>query len=135
VTLAVVAGAAVWAALWTSGTRLTQVALPELAVPGRPLTHPGVLAWFIGYSAALSVLAGLVASRVAGREKPMRAVAILSALQLALGIVAEASYWNLAPLWYHLVFLALVVPATLYGGTLAARWFHTRRAAGLARAG
>ena len=58
--LAVVAGAAVWAALWTSGTRLTQVALPELAVPGRPLTHAGVLVWFIGYSVALSVLAGLV---------------------------------------------------------------------------
>lgn len=42
-------------------------------------------------------------------------------LQLTLGIVFEVSYWHLMPVWYHLVFLALVGPATLYGGVLRGR--------------
>jgi hypothetical protein len=91
-----------------------------------------VLVWFIVYSVALSVLAGWIAGRVAARGQPMRAVAILAALQLALGIVAELSYWSLMPLWYHLVFLSLLVPATLYGGRLAASRSDVRLAASVA---
>jgi hypothetical protein len=30
------------------------------------------------------------------------------------------SAWQLTPVWYHLVFLALLVPAVLYGGRLRA---------------
>ena len=37
----------------------------------------------------------------------------LTVLQLGIGIFAEVSYWELMPVWYHLVFLALLVPATV----------------------
>jgi hypothetical protein len=40
----------------------------------------------------------------------------LAVLQLLLGIGFEASAWNLMPVWYHLVFLALIIPATVMGG-------------------
>jgi hypothetical protein len=43
---------------------------------------------------------------------------LLAVIQLGLGIVAEVSYWHLMPVWYHLVFLATVVPATVAGGYL-----------------
>ncbi len=69
----------------------------------------------IGYSVGLSVLAGFITALVGGKT-PMPAVWALSILQLSIGIAVEASYWNLMPVWYHLVFLALIVPATVYGG-------------------
>lgn len=72
---------------------------------------------FIGYSVLLSLLAGFVTAWAAG-DRPMPVVWALAALQLGLGIVAEVSYWELMPVWYHLVFLALVVPATVAGGML-----------------
>jgi hypothetical protein len=48
----------------------------------------------------------------------MRTVWIFAVIQLVVGIGFEISYWEMTPVWYHLVFLALVVPATVWGGTL-----------------
>lgn len=120
VLLAVVAGAAVWAVLWVGGNQLAQAMLPSIVVPGEPLAHTGVLLTFIAYSVVLSVLAGWVAARFGG-SRPMRAVWILAVLQLVLGIVIETASWSLLPVWYHIVFLALLVPATVYGGRLWSR--------------
>lgn len=116
--LAVVAGAVVWATLWLTGTRIvTSVGGLD---PNAPLTVPGILVGYILYSVVLSLLAGWVAALVRG-ESPMTAVWVLAGIQLAMGIAAEASYWALTPVWYHVVFLALIVPATVYGGMLRAR--------------
>jgi hypothetical protein len=114
---AVAAGAAVWAVLWIGGNGGLAAAFPEIIVPGRRLDHLPMLLGLIGYSVALSVLAGFVTAAVRGRDA-MGAVRILAGLQLALGILAEALYWSTLPVWYHLVFLALIVPATLWGGHL-----------------
>ena len=113
--LAVLAGATVWAVLWNLGTLGTQAALPDIVRPEQPLTHAGVLLAFIGYSVGLSVLAGFITALVGGKT-PMPAVWSLAVLQLSIGIAVEVSYWNLMPVWYHLAFLALIVPATVYGG-------------------
>jgi hypothetical protein len=75
----------------------------------------------------LSILAGYVTATVASRD-PMRAVWALAVVQLALGIGIEVSAWNLTPVWYHLVFLALLVPATVYGGRLRVRQGRAREA-------
>jgi|SRR5688572_28531657 len=118
--LAVVAGAVVWALLWVGGTQAAQAALPSVLAVGQPVTDAGALAALIVYSVLLSILAGYVTAAVATKE-PMRAVWALAILQLALGIGFEASAWSLTPLWYHLVFLVLIVPATVYGGRLRDR--------------
>ena len=118
--LAVLAGAAVWAALWVGGTQAAQAAFPSTLSAGQPITNVGVLVGLILYSLPLSMLAGYVTAAVAARN-PMPAVWGLAILQLVLGIIAEASAWSLMPVWYHLVFLALVVPATVYGGLLRVR--------------
>lgn len=114
---AVIAGAAVWALLWGLGNRVAQGALPEVLAPDAPLTHRGLLSAYIGYSVILSVLAGYVAAAVGGAHAKL-AVRALAVLQVSLGLVAEISYWSLMPVWYHLVFLALIVPATVVGGRL-----------------
>lgn len=119
VALGVVAGAVLWAVLWVGGTGAARAALPELLDPARRLDHVGALLGFIAYSVVLSIAAGYVAAAVA-KASAMRAVWILAVLQLAIGIAVEVSYWDLMPVWYHLVFLALLIPATVYGGRLKA---------------
>jgi hypothetical protein len=118
--VAVVAGAAVWAALWIGGTQAAMATVPEMLPRDQPVTHLGALLGLILYSLPLSVLAGYVTATVAGKD-PMAAVWALAVLQLILGIIAETSAWSLTPAWYHIVFLALVVPATVYGGRVRVR--------------
>jgi hypothetical protein len=118
--LAVVAGAAVWAALWIGGTQAAQAAFASTLAAGQPVTNVGALLGLIAYSLPLSMLAGYVTAAIAARN-PMPAVWALAILQLVLGIIAETSAWSLTPVWYHVVFLALVVPATVYGGLLRVR--------------
>jgi hypothetical protein len=129
--LAVIAGAAVWAVLWIGGTRAAQAAFPSALAEGQPITHVGALLGLILYSVPLSILAGYITATVMGRD-PMPVVWVLAVLQLIFGIIAEVSAWNLVPLWYHIVFLALVVPATAYGGKMrvrrAARQLHSAAA-------
>ena len=117
VILAVLAGAILWAVLWNIGTRVAQALFPELLPLDQPITHAGILVAYIGYSVVLSIAAGFVTA-VCGGRNPMTAVWALATLQLTLGVVFEVSYWNLLPVWYHLVFLALIVPATVFGGVL-----------------
>lgn len=118
--LAVLAGAVVWATLWVGGTQALQRAFPSLLAAGQPVTNAGALTGLILYSVALSIVAGYVTAAVASRD-PMPAVKGLAVLQLLLGIGFEVSAWNLTPVWYHLAFLALIVPATVYGGRVRAR--------------
>jgi hypothetical protein len=125
--LAIVLGMAAWAVPWNLGTRAGQAAFPTLLVPERPITHASVLVALVVYSVVLSLLAGYATATVA-RGEARAAVAVLAAIQLLVGIWAEVSYWELMPAWYHLVFLALVVPATLVGGALRRRC-ETRPAA------
>ena len=118
--LAVLAGAVVWAVLWLAGTSGLAALVPEHTAPDEPLTHVGIMLFLIALSVALSVLAGWTTGRVSA-VRPVRDATILAVLQLALGIGFQASAWSLFPLWYHLIFLALIVPATVYGGRLAER--------------
>lgn len=119
VALGVVAGAVLWAVLWVGGSGAARAAMPELLDPSQRLDHAGALFGFVAYSVVLSVAAGYVAAAVA-KASAMRAVWILAVLQLLIGIAVEASYWDLMPVWYHLVFLALLIPATVLGGRLKA---------------
>ena len=48
----------------------------------------------------------------------MRTVWVFAIILLATGIAIEVSSWELTPVWYHMVFLALLVPATVWGGML-----------------
>lgn len=115
VALGVLAGAALWAVLWVGGTGAARAAMPELLDPALPLEHTGALLGFIAYSVVLSLAAGYVAASVALSDA-MQSVWILAILQLVIGILVEISYWDLMPVWYHLAFLALIVPATVAGG-------------------
>lgn len=115
---AVVAGVVLWGVLWNA-LSLGLMSLGMITA-GEPITGVGLLLGLIAYSAALSVGAGWVAAAIKGDPDAMTAVKALAGTNLLIGIVTEVLYWELMPVWYHVVFLALVVPMTLQGGKLKA---------------
>ena len=119
IVLGVVAGVVLWGLLWVGGSSAAQAAWPDLIDPEVRLDHLGILGGYLIYSVILSLLAGYVAAAIGGAAA-MRTVWILAVVQLGIGIFTEISYWDLTPVWYHLVFLALVVPATVVGGRMKA---------------
>lgn len=116
---AIVAAFLLWTVLWMGFTSGLQAAFPDVIRADEPLRHTGALFGYLGYSALISALAGYVCAAVR-RESPMRTVWIFALIQLATGIGFEVSYWNMTPAWYHVAFLALIVPATVWGGSLKA---------------
>lgn len=129
--LAVVAAEVMWTVCWLGGMAAAAALLPGIVDPAQPLTHTGVLVGYVGYSVLLSLGAGWVVARVKGSD-PMRTVWVFAGIQLAIGVGMEISYWAMTPVWYHLVFLALLVPATVQGGRMGAKSGGTRRVAATA---
>ena len=113
---AVVAGVVLWGLLWNA-LNFGLMGL-GLVMAGEPITSVALLLGLIAYSAALSVLAGWVAAAIKGDPGMMTAVKALAGTNLLIGIVTEVMYWELMPVWYHMVFLLLVAPMTLQGGRL-----------------
>ena len=112
----VVAGVVLWGVLWNGAN--AGLGASGVVTVGEPIGAVPVLLGLIVYSAGLSVLAGYVSAVIKGMPDAMTAVKILAATNLLIGIVVEVMYWSLMPAWYHIVFLALVVPMTLQGGRM-----------------
>jgi hypothetical protein len=117
--LSVLAGMVLWTALWIPFNQGMQAAFPDLIDPARYLGHGPVLVTFIVASFLFSVAAGYLTAALA-RRRPVHHAAALGVAQLLLGIGFEVSYWTLLPVWYHVVFLALLIPGNLIGGMLRA---------------
>ena len=112
---AVLAGMVLWSVLWIGSNAGLGSAFPEIMIEGQPLFHVPLLLTLIALSVVYSVAAGYVTGMTAARNAVKHAWA-LGVAQLALGIFFEVSYWNLLPVWYHLVFLALLIPGNVFGG-------------------
>jgi hypothetical protein len=115
--LSVLAGIAVWGLLWVGGNSALAVAMPGSFDANGVTSSSGVLFLILVYSIFLSVLAGW-ATAVIARRSPTRHALALGLIQLLIGIAAQAAYWELMPLWYHLPFLALLIPGNLLGARL-----------------
>jgi len=117
--LAVLAGMILWAGLWVGGNAVLRGALPD-AYDAEGLTRSvAVLSLILVLSVVLSVIAGYLTAAIAGRRAILHAF-VFGAVQLAIGVGVQAAVWQQMPLWYHLSFLALLIPASLLGGALRA---------------
>ena len=117
-TLAVLLGFAVWTALWLAGNSVLFTEAAEVVGAGERYTAVGPLSGAIGLSVVCSLSAGLVASKLGGAGRP---VAVLAGLLLLTGLGVQVGAWDLMPVWYHVLFLVLLVPCTCLGGCLGAR--------------
>lgn len=115
---AVAAGFALWSVLWVGGNALAAGMFPEQLALGERVADPLVLVVLIVASVVISMVSGYAAAAIAGRDQALRAVQVLAGVLLLVGVAVEVSGWDLTPAWYHLVFLALLVPATIMGGRL-----------------
>lgn len=117
--LAVIVGFVLWSVLWLC----FNVALNKLGLIPRALTQPMVdiapLAALLVGSVVISVISGYVAAAIAGAPAS-QAIAILGALLLLTGIYFQSQVWHLMPIWYHLIFLVLLIPMTFAGARLRA---------------
>ncbi len=116
--VSVVASFVIWSILWVGGGRVGAAVFSgsfnESGIP----TASGILVGFIVYSLLLSILSGFVCAKLAP-PPVMRHVLILGAALLLTGIGVQASAWTLMPIWYHLIFLALLIPGVWVGSQLA----------------
>jgi hypothetical protein len=113
--LAVVAGFVVWSVLWLGGNAAIGALIPGVVNVSGSVSNVGFLLALL----ALSLLASLAAGYTAAALKAHPgAVWLLALVLLVVGIAVELGSWRLLPVWYHLVFLALIVPLVRFGAGL-----------------
>ena len=116
--LGVVAGLVAWVAIATLAGLILRVSWPDYAsVAATPMSFTlKMLLVRLAIGAIATLVTGLVATLVAPRARRVRWIAGL--ILLALFIPEHASLWSEFPVWYHLAFLASLVPLSWAGGAL-----------------
>ncbi len=115
--LAVIAGSVVWTMMWLGSNALVMRLFPDWYGEGGKVESVPVLLFTILRSVILSLLAGYITAFIARRSEIKHSFA-LGVLQLVLGIIATIQFYNVAPLWYHALFLTLLIPSNVFGGWL-----------------
>lgn len=126
--LGVVAGFIVWSIVWVGLDALLAAISPgwfgknltdfQNAVEQNAafMTPASVCAYLIFQSVLCSLLAGYTAAAIAKENR--KSTLALGVLLLLTGILVQAYHWNYMPVWYHILFLLLLIPATVLGGRL-----------------
>lgn len=127
VILGVIAGFVAWSIVWIGSDQLLINSMGwyaqhqmdfQRAVVNKTAFEPMtlVLVMNIVRSVITSIIGGYIAALVAGESG--RSTFWLGLVLLLFGVMVEAVAWNYLPVWYHLVFLALLIPMTVIGGKL-----------------
>ena len=130
IALSVFAGLVGWVVVWFGSEKLLSAIWPEgfgahqrafqAAIENHTkfTANTKMLLAHLVLGAIVSALAGFVTALIAGENT--RAPLILACLLLALGILKAVMSWRYTPIWYQVIFTALLVPMTVVGGTLYA---------------
>src|SRR5688572_1797247 len=127
IVLGVVSGFFAWAVLWFGSERIISLVWPEFGThqaafqaaieDGTSFTaNTTFLLIHIVLASIISLVSGFLAALVAGENK--RAPIFLGFLLLAFGLLKAAMSWPYVPVWYHVIFTALLLPMTIIGGKL-----------------
>lgn len=128
IVLGVIAGFFAWAiawfgsekilsAIWPEGFGAHQLAFEAALTNGGPFTaNTRLLLIHIVLASIVSVISGFLAALIAGENK--RAPLVLGFLLLAFGLLKAVLSWPYVPIWYHVIFTALLMPMTIMGGKL-----------------
>jgi len=114
---AAVVGYAVWSVIWLGGGQGVQTAFADSIGTDGTVTATPPLITLLALSVVCSLLSGIIASKISGAAGNGGVIA-LCVLLLATGVGVQASVWEKMPVWYHTVFLLLLVPVTVAGGSL-----------------
>ncbi|HEX9004464.1 MAG TPA: hypothetical protein VGB07_31405 [Blastocatellia bacterium] len=125
--MGVIAGFFAWMLAWVGSEKILSAIWPEFGTHqrafqaaienGGPFTaDTGVLLTHIVLGSIVSVMSGFLAALIAGKNQ--RAPVFLGFLLLAVGVLKAVMSWPYVPIWYHLVFTALLLPMAIMGGKL-----------------
>ncbi|HEX8637719.1 MAG TPA: hypothetical protein VF692_06640 [Pyrinomonadaceae bacterium] len=124
----IIVGFIVWSILWTGSDAVLSALSPGwygkhqtefgAAVTSNQPFAPDSMVLILGLirSMIFSLVSGYIAATIA-RENAKSTVG-LGVLLFAFGIFIQSIFWNYVPLWYHVPFLSLLIPATILGGKL-----------------
>ena len=113
----VVVGLVAWILVATVLNLLLRIAWPGYADAESPMTFTlAMLAARLLLGAISSICAGLVLAWIAKRAG--RAAVVLGVVLTAMFIPVHYRLWDRFPIWYHLVFLASLMPLALLGARL-----------------
>lgn len=115
--LAIMAGFIIWSVVWLGGNQVVTRLFPAAVAKDGSTKHTGLLLALIALSLLASLAAGYGVQWIA-EDGSINPQLILGVLLVLVGIAVQRQYWKLMPLWYHLTFLALILPTVLYGATL-----------------
>ena len=93
---------------------------PGVFGPGGRVESTRWLLIMQAYVFVFAVFGCWLAARLAP-DRPMRHALILGGLGLVFNIAGSAAMWDTAPVWYHLLAIALVMPAAWLGGRIRER--------------
>ena len=127
IVLGVVAGFIGWLILWIGSEKIISAVWPAFGVHQRAFedaiknggqftAETAPLLTHIVIGSIVSVIAGSVAALVAGKDS--YAPLIVGCLLLALGIAKAVMSWQYVPIWYHIIFTAILLPMAIVGGKL-----------------
>ena len=127
IVLGVIAGFFAWVIVWVGSEKILsaiwpafgahQRAFEEVVKNGCQFTaQTTMLLTHIVLGSIVSVMSGSVAALIA-RENT-RAPLVLGFLLLTLGLLKAVMSWQYVPIWYHVIFTAILLPMVIMGGKL-----------------
>jgi hypothetical protein len=115
--VSIVSGFVVWSVLWLGSNFVIKGLMPDRFAPDGSTDSAGILVGLIILSFIFSIIAGFTTASLAHGNR-MQPAFILGIVQLVIGIFVQGMYWHLLPLWYHLIFLVLLIPGILLGARM-----------------
>lgn len=120
ITIGLVVGFIVWTVLWVGSDTLMRI-IPTFTLTadadGSFTNIPtSYLIIQLVLSVIFSIIAGLIAATIS--KETTKAPLVLGVALLIVGFFFQFGAWNILPIWYHITFLILLLPATMFGGKL-----------------
>jgi len=128
--LGAICGFIAWLIVWIGSEKILSAIWPAFGAhqsafeeaiknghDGSPFTaDTTMLLMHIILGSIVSVIAGALAALIAGENA--RAPLGAGCLLLAMGLLKASMSWSYVPLWYHVIFTAMLLPLTILGGKL-----------------
>lgn len=114
---AVIGGFVLWTVLWLGTNSLLTIITPGSYNEDGSTDSALLMLIILILSVVFSVISGYTAEKIVNDGSTWPVWALALAL-LAVGLLVQISFWSAFPLWYNILFLLFLVPATVFGGRL-----------------
>ena len=128
IVLAAIAGFFGWSIVWVGSEKILSAIWPEwygahqlafeaaIANGGQFTPDTTILLMNIVRGSIVSAMSGFLAALIAGENK--RSPLVLGVLLVAFDLLIVVLSWRHVPIWYGIIFTALLIPMTILGGKL-----------------